>query len=68
MVTDCRLDRDIEHLARNELFHLLNQLTTTGLRVVTVGNDRQGVHFVAVEQHIHTHHVRHFKTLETVIQ
>ena len=68
MVTNGRLNRDVKLLTRDQLLHLLNQLTTAVWRVVIVGDQRQRIDALAVDQHVHTHHVRGLEALEVVIQ
>ncbi|MNV81745.1 hypothetical protein D3C71_1754280 [compost metagenome] len=68
MGADRRLNGDVELLTRDQLFHLLHQLAATVLRIVAVGNQRQRIHTLVVDQHVDTHHVRGLEALEVVIQ
>ena len=68
MVANGRLNRDIELLTRDQIFHLLNQLAATVWRIVVVGDQRQRIHTLAVDQHVHTHHVGGLEAFEVVIQ
>src|SRR5215475_11555861 len=45
---DGRLDRDVEHLPRDELAHPRDQLAAAVLRVLPVNHERQRVHPIAV--------------------
>ena len=68
MVADSRLNRDIELLAWDQLFHLLHQLTTAVRRIIVVGDQRQRIYTLAVDQHVHAHHVGCLEAFEVVIQ
>src|SRR6266480_4032146 len=46
---DGRLHRDLEHLPRDELVHLVHQLAAALVGAVAVHNDRQRIHLVAVD-------------------
>ena len=65
---DRRLNRDVELLTRDQIFHLFHQFTAAILRVVAVGDQRQRIHALVVDQHVHTHHVGGLEALEVVIQ
>ncbi|CNV17803.1 Uncharacterised protein [Salmonella enterica subsp. enterica serovar Bovismorbificans] len=49
MRTNRRLNRDIKLLAWNQIFHLLHQLATTALRVITVRDQRQRIDTLVVD-------------------
>src|SRR5574344_31300 len=68
VIADGGLDGDIEHLARDQLTHLLDQLAATELGVVLVGDDRQRIDALVVDQDVQTHHVGGLETLEAIIQ
>ena len=68
MRTNGRLDRDIKLLARDQIFHLLNQFTATALGVVAVGNQRQRIDTFVVDKDINTHHVRRLEAFEVIVQ
>ena len=68
MRTNGRLDRDIKLLARDQIFHLLDQFTTTALGVVAVGNQRQRIDTFVVDENINAHHVRRLETFEVIVQ
>ncbi|SYK73536.1 Uncharacterised protein [Klebsiella pneumoniae] len=68
MHTNGSLDRDIKLLTRDQIFHLLHQLTAAVHGVITVGDQCQRIHPLAVDKDINTHHVRRLETFEVVIQ
>ena len=68
MVTNGRLNRNVKLLTRDQIFHLLNQLTTTVRCVIVVGDQRQRIHTLTVDQHVHTNHVRGLEAFEVVVQ
>ena len=68
MVADSRLNGDIELLTRDQLFHLLDQFATTIRGVVVVGDQRQRIDTLAVDQHVNAHHVRGLEAFEVIIQ
>src|SRR3989449_5173287 len=49
---DRGLDHDLEQLARDQLFQLLDDLLAPLVRFVAMDDDRERVHRVAVEQHV----------------
>lgn len=61
---DRRLNRDVELLTRDQIFHLLHQFTAAILRVVAVGDQSQRIHALVVDQHVHAHHVGSPKRLK----
>ncbi|MNC84958.1 hypothetical protein D3C83_05280 [compost metagenome] len=52
MGADRRLNRDIEHLTRNELPHLGNELASAVMRVVAMHDQRQRVDALPVDQNV----------------
>src|SRR5947209_20326467 len=55
---DRRLDRHLEHLARNELAHLRRQRAAALVRRVAMDDDRQRVHRIAVDENVELHERR----------
>ena len=68
MRADGRLDRDIKLLARDQIFHLFDQLTATALGVVAVSDQRQRINTFVVDEDINTHHVRCLEAFEVIVQ
>src|SRR5438105_5481995 len=52
---DRRLDHDLEQLARNQVLQLLGDLASPFIRLVLVNDHAEGVHGLAVEQHVQLH-------------
>ena len=65
---DGRLHRDLEHLPRNELVHLVHQLAAALVGAVAVHNDRQRIHLVAVDEDVEFHQRRGFEMAELVVE
>src|SRR5918992_3103314 len=53
-----RLHRDLELLARDELFKLLGERPAAEVRLVAVDYDREGVHRLARDENLDLHQVR----------
>ena len=68
MVADSSLDSDIELLTRDQLFHLLNQFAAAIRRIIVMRDQRQRIHALAVNQHIHAHHIGGLEAFEVVVQ
>ena len=58
VAADGRLDRDLEHLARDELLQSFGQLAAGGMRTIAVDDDRQGVDRLAVDEDVDLGEVR----------
>src|SRR5690606_41449088 len=59
--TNRRLDGNIKHLARDQLFHLLDQLAPFAMGQVPVHNQRQGVDTFTVDQYIQANQLAFWK-------
>ena len=67
MRTDRRLDRNVEHLPRNEFAHLRDEFTTPILAVCAVHDDGKRIHLLAVDENINLADVRFAVFLEVVV-
>src|SRR5438105_850458 len=65
---DRRLDHDLEQLARNQVLELFGDLAAPLIRLVLVNDDAEGVHSVAVEQHVQLHQLAGTVCQELVIE
>src|SRR5690606_22081965 len=62
------LDGNIEHLPRDQILHLLDQLAPLVGGVVAVHDQRQGVDLLVVDQDIQPHQLGRLEAVEGVIQ
>src|SRR5690606_9731698 len=62
------LNRDVEHLPGDELFHALGQLGAPASRLITVHDGGQGVDPVAVDQDVEPNQWRSHKPLEVIVE
>src|SRR5213596_2279221 len=65
---DRGLDHDLEQLARDQLFQLLGDLLAPLVRFVTMDDDRERVHRVAVEQYVELDEVSRAVLEELVVE
>ncbi|CAN4021999.1 Antirestriction protein (ArdA), partial [Dysosmobacter welbionis] len=63
-----RLDRHLEQLPGDVLLQLLAQPAGPGIRLVSVGDEAQGIHRIAVEFHVHLHQLAGPVAGELIIQ
>ena len=49
---DCRLHGHLEHLARDQLLHLVHQFAAALIGTVPMHDDRQRIHPIAVDQDV----------------
>ena len=68
LAADGGLDGDLEELAGDVLLQLLAQPSRPGVSLILVGDEGQGVHLVAVEEHIHLHQLGGLVPVQLVIQ
>src|SRR5579872_4817920 len=64
---DRRLDRDFEHLSRDQLMHLVDQLARAMIGVLAMHDDRERIDLVAVDENIELHERRRLEMTELVI-
>src|SRR5690606_24718658 len=68
LTTKGGLNRDVEHLPRDELLHLLDQNPALIVSIVAVHDQRQRIDLVAIDQDVQTGQVGRLEALEAVIQ
>src|SRR5688572_22259876 len=68
LAADRGLDRDLEHLARDQLLHLVDELAAALVGAFAVHDDRKGIHPVAIDQHVEAHQRRRLEMAEVVIE
>ena len=65
---NCSLYRNIEHLPRYQFPHLLDELATAVLCIVTVHDNRQRIDTVTVNEHVEPHEVGRLEAFEMIIE
>jgi hypothetical protein len=68
LVADGRLQRDLEHLARDQLAHALDQNLAALVGEVAMDDHRKRVHRLARDQHVQPHHRRDAISGQMVIE
>src|SRR6185312_10971661 len=66
--TDGGLHGDFEHLPRDELLHLVDELAAAMVGGLAVRDDRQRIHLVAVDEDIELHEWRRLEARELVVE
>src|SRR5689334_15645278 len=68
LAADRRLDRDLEHLSRDQLLELLAQRAAVRVRLLAVDDRRQRVDRLAVEQDVELDDVRLLVPVELIVE
>src|SRR5688572_20836089 len=68
LAADRGLDRDLEHLARDQFLHLVHQLPAALVGAVAVDDHRQRVDAIAVDQQVEARQRRRLEMAELVVE